>query len=68
MYVRGLADSTASVDLAELPILGVGEANWSFKTQFDVTEKEQAAPNAELVFDGLDTFATVTLVSDSARC
>ena len=45
---------------------GVGEANWSFKTEFDVGEHELAAPNADLVFDGLDTFATVTLVSLSS--
>ena len=41
---------------------GVGEADWSFKTSFAVDEKQLAAPNADLVFDGLDTFATVLLV------
>ena len=44
---------------------GVGEASWSFKTQFDVTEEELAKPNADLVLDGLDTFATVFLVRTS---
>ena len=42
--------------------VGIGEAQWSFKTEFDVTEDELAAPNADLVFDGLDTFASVILV------
>ena len=42
--------------------VGIGEAQWSFKTEFDVTEDELAAANADLVFDGLDTFASVILV------
>jgi len=41
--------------------LGVGEAEWAFKTTFDVTD-ELLAPNVDLVFDGLDTFAAVKLV------
>lgn len=41
---------------------GVGEAEWAFKTIFDVTEDILAAPNVDLVFDGLDTFAVVKLV------
>ena len=41
---------------------GIGEADWEFKTTFDASEEELAAPQADLVFDGLDTFATVTLV------
>ena len=35
----------------------MGEADWSFKTKFSVDQKQLSAPNADLVFDGLDTFA-----------
>ncbi|KAI0772566.1 glycoside hydrolase family 2 protein [Irpex lacteus] len=49
------------VGLNEWEVQWIGEASWSFKTQFDVTEAELAKPNADLVFDGLDTFATVFL-------
>ncbi|EMD40849.1 glycoside hydrolase family 2 protein [Gelatoporia subvermispora B] len=49
------------VGLREWDVQWIGEADWSFKTQFQVTESELAAPNADLVFDGLDTFATVAL-------
>ena len=52
-------------ELTEI-IAGIGEANWSFKTRFDVSEAELAKPNADLVFDGLDTFATVYLVSGTS--
>lgn len=41
---------------------GIGEAAWIFKTTFNVTEDELAAPNIDLVFEGLDTYAAVTLV------
>ncbi len=36
---------------------------WAFKTTFAASEKEVAAENIDLVFDGLDTFAVVELVS-----
>lgn len=42
---------------------GVGEAAWAFKTTFTATEGETEADNFDLVFDGLDTFAVVELVS-----
>ena len=42
--------------------LGGGEAEWAFKTTFDVTEDVLSAPNVDLVFDGLDTFAAAKLV------
>jgi len=45
-----------------LRYIGVGEAEWAFKATFNVTEKELASQNVDLVFDGLDTFANVTLV------
>jgi hypothetical protein len=45
-----------------LRFIGVGEAEWAFKTSFNVTEKELASQNVDLIFDGLDTFANVKLV------
>lgn len=42
--------------------LGVGEAEWAFKTTFDTTQDDLAYSNVDLVFEGLDTFASVTLV------
>jgi hypothetical protein len=42
---------------------GVGEADWAFMTTFDCTEGILSGPNVDLVFDGLDTFAAVKLVS-----
>ena len=47
---------------------GVGEAEWAFKTTLNATEAELAAPNVDLVFEGLDTFATVKLVSMIDTC
>lgn len=44
--------------------IGIGEAEWAFKTDIAVTDEELAASAADLVFDGLDTFATVSLVSE----
>lgn len=42
---------------------GIGETDWAFKTVFEVCEREHSAPNIDLVFDGLDTFSVVSLVS-----
>ena len=44
-------------------MLGIGEADWVFKTRFTASEAEVEADNVDLVFDGLDTFAVVELVS-----
>lgn len=41
---------------------GVGEANWEFKTSFPVTHSDLSVSQADLVFEGLDTFASVVLV------
>lgn len=41
---------------------GVGEAEWAFRINFDVTREELDFPHLDLVFGGLDTFAAVTLV------
>lgn len=42
---------------------GIGEADWAFKTSFEAGDQELSVPNVELVFEGLDTFSVVTLVS-----
>jgi len=47
-------------------LTGVGEKEWVFKTTFTASDDDLNAPNADLVFDGLDTFATVTLVRNNA--
>ncbi|KAI0268237.1 glycoside hydrolase family 2 protein [Gloeopeniophorella convolvens] len=49
------------VGLHEWDVQWIGEAEWAFKTSFEVTEQELAAPNIDLVFNGLDTFGVVTL-------
>lgn len=49
------------IGLHEWDVQWIGESSWSFKTVFEVTEDELRAPNADLVFDGLDTFASVSL-------
>ena len=43
-------------------LLGVGEKEWAFKTTFTASDDDLKAPNADIVFDGLDTYATATLV------
>ena len=48
-------------------LLGVGEKEWAFKTTFTVSDDDLKLPNADLVLDGLDTFATVTLVRLDAQ-
>ncbi|KAF9782269.1 beta-mannosidase [Thelephora terrestris] len=49
------------VGLHEWDVQWVGEKEWAFKTTFTASNDDLKAPNADLVFDGLDTFATVTL-------
>lgn len=45
--------------LDEWEVQWVGESDWAFKNTFEVSAKELAAVNVDLVFDGLDTFASV---------
>lgn len=47
--------------LHEWDVQWVGEVPWAFRTQFAASQAEVSAPNVDIVFDGLDTFATVTL-------
>ncbi|KAK7049564.1 hypothetical protein VNI00_005595 [Paramarasmius palmivorus] len=49
------------IGLQEWDVQWVGEARWAFKTSFPVSDAELAAPHLDLVFDGLDTFASVLL-------
>ncbi|KAK0482107.1 glycoside hydrolase family 2 protein [Armillaria luteobubalina] len=53
------------IGLHEWDVQWIGESLWSFKTVFEVTTDELKAPNADLVFDGLDTFASVSLDKSS---
>lgn len=43
--------------------IGIGESDWTFKNLFMVTDTDLAETHVDLVFEGLDTYATVTLVS-----
>jgi hypothetical protein len=43
-------------------MVGVGEADWAFKTTFKVTKEQLAEPHADLLFEGLDTFCDISLV------
>lgn len=47
--------------------LGVQEADWAFKTSFKATKEQLAEAEADLVFEGLDTYCDITVVS-STRC
>lgn len=42
---------------------GVGEADWVFKTTFEVSEEQLKHAHVALVFEGLDTYCEVKLVS-----
>ena len=42
--------------------LGVGEVDWAFKTELPIIESDLTAEHIDLVFDGLDTYATINLV------
>lgn len=45
----------------ERPIQWVGERDWEYSCSFDTPDSVSAANHVELVFEGLDTFAIVTL-------
>ncbi|KAI0315972.1 glycoside hydrolase family 2 protein [Amylostereum chailletii] len=49
------------IGLNEWDVQWIGEAEWAFKTSFDITDQDVNAPNIDLVFEGLDTYATVQL-------
>jgi hypothetical protein len=61
-FLRWLPDNSCGP--TNLNVLsGVGEADWAFKTAFVLDRLAIGAPNTDLVFEGLDTYATVLLVS-----
>lgn len=47
--------------LAEDSIQWVGERDWVYRTSFVLTEAQLLRPNIHLLFEGLDTYATVKL-------
>lgn len=49
------------IGINEAPIQWAGLTNWQFRRTIDVTPAMLARDNLELVFEGLDTFATVTV-------
>lgn len=49
----------------EADCVGVGEADWAFKTTFKAAKEQLAEPHADLLFEGLDTFCDISLVGPS---
>ena len=49
------------VGAAEAGLQWIGLADWEYRARFDVDAATLARPHAELRFDGLDTFAEVSL-------
>ncbi|CAE7190017.1 unnamed protein product [Rhizoctonia solani] len=49
------------IGLNEWDVQWVGEADWAFRTSFQLQPKDLSELNADLVFDGLDTYCTVQL-------
>lgn len=47
------------IGLHDWDVQWIGESEWAFKSHFDMTEDELEFPNVDLVFDGLDTFASI---------
>ncbi|EPQ58996.1 glycoside hydrolase family 2 protein [Gloeophyllum trabeum ATCC 11539] len=52
------------IGLHEWDVQWIGETDWAFKKSFMVKESDVAASNVDLVFDGVDTFASVKLNGD----
>nr|XP_019043746.1 hypothetical protein I302_08327 [Kwoniella bestiolae CBS 10118]OCF22676.1 hypothetical protein I302_08327 [Kwoniella bestiolae CBS 10118] len=48
-------------DLNEWKVQWIQEADWVFKTQFDVDEAQVNQKHVDLLFEGLDTYCTITL-------
>lgn len=41
---------------------GIGEVDWAFRTSFRATKEQLQEPEADIVFDGLDTYCDIELV------
>ncbi|KZT29317.1 glycoside hydrolase family 2 protein [Neolentinus lepideus HHB14362 ss-1] len=53
------------IGLHEWDVQWIGETEWAFKNTFNVKESDLAAPNVDIVFEGVDTFASVKLNGES---
>lgn len=53
------------IAMHEWDVQWIGEAEWAFKTVLDLTAEQLREPHADLVFEGLDTFATVIVNGQS---
>ncbi|KAH0848256.1 Beta-mannosidase B [Fonsecaea pedrosoi] len=49
------------IDMNELAVRWVAEKSWTYKTSFSTPTDRQHDARTDLVFEGLDTFATVSL-------
>jgi beta-mannosidase len=49
--------------MAEYDVQWIGEYDWVWTTSFQLTADKLARPHHDLVFEGLDTFCKVYLVS-----
>ncbi|KAK6461344.1 beta-mannosidase precursor [Scheffersomyces coipomensis] len=49
------------IDRNERDVQWIGERDWEYKAEFQVSAESRSLSNHELVFEGLDTFATVYL-------
>jgi beta-mannosidase len=46
---------------------GIQEADWTFKTTFEVTSYQLDEACADLIFEGLDTYCDISLVRVTPR-
>jgi beta-mannosidase len=51
-----------TIHRSELMGAGIQEADWTFKTTFEVTSSQLDEACADLVFEGLDTYCDISLV------
>lgn len=42
--------------------VGIAEADWQFRTNFTVSSAQLEEPEADLIFEGLDTYCDISLV------
>ncbi|PAV20886.1 glycoside hydrolase family 2 [Pyrrhoderma noxium] len=49
------------IGLNEWDVQWVGEAEWGFRTSFEIDDSLLSAENVDLIFDGLDTFCKIDL-------